>query len=256
MPVKAGEHPPNHETELPGEVLGSDEVAAILSQCSRRAPTGIRNRTLLTLLYRSGLRISEALDLCAGDLDMDTHSIRLRSTKSGKPQTRGWHPHADDALARWIDTRKALGLRNGRCACLPRPKQPKNATPAQLTAWRAQLPAQWAAWQARRAVCTAHLFCTLQGTPVSDRYIRDMLKRTATKAGIEHRVHPHAFRHTFAVELLRAHVPIETISKMLGHSSIAITVRYLDHLTNSEAVAALQIADLPPIAAADLPALS
>jgi len=46
---------------------------------------------------------------------MSRHSIRLLDTKSGRAQTRGFHPTADGALARWLDTRKALGV-SGRAA--------------------------------------------------------------------------------------------------------------------------------------------
>jgi site-specific recombinase XerC len=93
------------------------EVTAIIGQCSRRAPTGIRNRALLTLLYRSGLRVSEILAVRPSDVDMARHSIRLLDTKSGQPQTRGFHPSADDALARWLDTRQALGTGPGKLFC-------------------------------------------------------------------------------------------------------------------------------------------
>ena len=69
------------------------------------------------------------------------------------------------------------------------------------------------------------------------------------QADIDKRVHPHGFRHTFAVELLQAGVDVATISKLLGHSSIAVTARYLDHLTNHQAVTALEAVDLPPLGA-------
>lgn len=203
--VRPGEKPPNYGKRYAAEPLTTDEVSALLAQCSRRAPTGIRNRALIMLLYRSGLRVSEELALRPSDVNLDKHSIRLLDTKSGKPQTRGYHPDADDALARWMDTRKALGLRNGK------------------------------------------LFCTLDGGKMSDRYVRDMLKRLAHKAGIEKRVHPHGFRHTFADELERNGADIVTISKLLGHSSIAVTARYLDHLTNAQAVERLQAIELPSL---------
>jgi site-specific recombinase XerD len=51
-----------------------------------------RNRALLTLLYRSGLRVSGTLSLRPADVDLTRHSIRLLDTKSGKPQTCGFHP--------------------------------------------------------------------------------------------------------------------------------------------------------------------
>ena len=54
--------------------------------------------------------------------------------------------------------------------------------------------------------------------------------RLAKKAGIEKRVHPHGLRHTHAAELREEGVDIAIISRQLGHSSIATTARYLDHI--------------------------
>jgi integrase len=207
----AGEPSPTRGRRYAAELLTPAEVAAILDTCSRRAPTGIRNRAMLTLLYRSGLRISELLALRLSDVNLDAHTIRLLDTKSGKSQTRGFHPSATDALARWADKRRQLGIRNGR------------------------------------------LFCTLDGGPVSAEYVRMMLRRAAAKAGIEKRVHPHGLRHTFAAELEAAGTPVTTISKLLGHSSVAVTNTYLQHLTNSEAVTALEGVDLPPLPGAKAP---
>jgi integrase len=45
------------------------------------------------------------------------------------------------------------------------------------------------------------LFCTLDGGPLCDTYVRDMLKRTGAKAGITKRVHPHGLRHSYASAL-------------------------------------------------------
>jgi site-specific recombinase XerD len=89
------------------------------------------------------------------------------------------------------------------------------------------------------------LFCTADGGLLSDDYVRGLLRRLAARAGIDKRVHPHGLRHSFAVELEAAGTPVTTISKLLGHSSVAVTVRYLDHLTNGRAVDALQAVDLP-----------
>ncbi|MCH7839991.1 MAG: hypothetical protein IID38_07125, partial [Planctomycetes bacterium] len=48
---------------LPPEVLSDAEVCALMRACGRYAPTGLRNRALIALLYRAGLRINEALTL-------------------------------------------------------------------------------------------------------------------------------------------------------------------------------------------------
>lgn len=200
-----GQAPGNKGRKFPAEPLTPDEVAAILGRCSSRSRTGIRNRALLTLLYRSGLRISESLDLKPSDVDLRRHTARVLHGKGDKATVRGFHPSADDALARWIDTRKELGVRGGP------------------------------------------LFCTLQGAPLSDRYVRNLLHRLAAEAGIEKRVHPHGLRHTFADELRAAKMDVGAISKLLGHSSIAVTSRYLDHLSNAQAVSALEGIELPPL---------
>jgi integrase len=60
-------------------------------------------------------------------------------------------------------------------------------------------------------------------------------------------VHPHGLRDTFADKLRAAKMDVGTISKLLGHSSIAVTSRYLDHLTNHQAVTALEGVDLPTL---------
>ena len=54
-------------------------------------------------------------------------------------------------------------------------------------------------------------------------------------------------RNTFAMELLREGQPLDVISRLLGHASIAVTARYLRGLTNHEAVASLMTADLARI---------
>lgn len=199
-----GHAAPNKGRRFPAEPLTPAEVAAIIGGCSTSAPTGIRNRALLTLFYRSGLRVSEALALKPSDISVAAHTVRVLHGKGDKATTRGFHPSADDALARWLDTRRGLGFRGP-------------------------------------------LFCTLAGQPLHAQYVRQLLGRLAARAGIDKRVHPHGLRHTFADELRRSGVDIVVISKLLGHSSIAVTARYMDHLTNAQAVAALEAVDLPEI---------
>jgi len=207
--VDRGGQATNAGRQFPAEPLTPAEVAAIIGACSVTSRTGIRNRAMLTLLYRSGLRVSELLAIRPADVNLAKHSIRLGKTKAGRAQTRGFHPKADDALARWLDTRKSLGLPSG-----------------------------------------APLFCTFDGGPMADQYVRNLLGRLAAKADVDKRVHPHGLRHSYAVELEAAGTPVTVISKLLGHSSVAVTSRYLDHLTNHQAVEALQDVDLP-----DLPGL-
>ena len=59
--------PWNKGRRMPAEPLSGDEVRALIKACSGRAPTGVRNRALLTVLYRGGLRLDEALSLLPTD---------------------------------------------------------------------------------------------------------------------------------------------------------------------------------------------
>lgn len=74
------------------------------------------------------------------------------------------------------------------------------------------------------------VFCTRSGKAVTAAYLRRWLPELARKAKIDKRVHCHGFRHTNAAQLQREGVDIGIISKQLGHTSIATTVRYLDHI--------------------------
>lgn len=96
--------------KLPAEVLTDVEVCALMKACGRHAPTGIRNRALIALLYRTGLRINEALNLYPKDLELTDGSVRVLNGKGGKARTVGLDPGASAVIERWLDTRKPVGL--------------------------------------------------------------------------------------------------------------------------------------------------
>ncbi len=105
--------PWNKGRKLPPEVLTADEVRALMDACSKRAPTGIRNRALIALLYRGLLRIDEALALKPKDLDRAASALRVLHGKGNKARTVGLDDGAWAVLAVWLERRKALGM-NGR----------------------------------------------------------------------------------------------------------------------------------------------
>lgn len=84
------------------------------------------------------------------------------------------------------------------------------------------------------------LFVSHTGKRLDNSYLRKLASRHGVKAGIEKRVHVHGFRHTGACMLADAGVSMRIIQKQLGHSSLAVTDRYLDHLGAGEVVDALQ----------------
>src|ERR1039458_7141995 len=106
----------------PAALLSEEEVRALLGACSRRAPTGVRDRALITLLWRTGLRISEALSLEAArdvQLSGSRPSLRVRDSKTPSGERRvAIRAEAVDALERWLAVRERDGLgRRGRLFC-------------------------------------------------------------------------------------------------------------------------------------------
>ena len=95
-------------------------------------------------------------------------------------------------------------------------------------------------WIARRRTFNFEkntpLFCTLGGKALHQQNVRDMLLRRARRAGINKRVHPHGFRHTYSQELVRENTNVKYIQQLLGHSSLATTDVYLQSLGTYEAV--------------------
>ena len=67
-------------------------MKALIRACSPRAPTGVRNRALLVVLYRGGLRVGEALALYPKDLDRRRGTIRVLHGKGDKARTVGLDP--------------------------------------------------------------------------------------------------------------------------------------------------------------------
>lgn len=90
-------------------------------------------------------------------------------------------------------------------------------------------------WLAIRGLpADAPLFCTLTGNKLYDTYVRSMLQRLARVAGWTKRIHPHGFRHTFAVNLASQGMPAAFIQRQLGHRSLGTTTVYLSSISTDD----------------------
>src|SRR5437763_15758339 len=99
----------------PPTVLQDEQIKALIGACSNRAPTGLRNRALIAVLWRCGLRIAEALALTPADIDLAGGVLSVRHGKGDKARKLGIDATTAALLARWLDRRKLLGLnRRGR----------------------------------------------------------------------------------------------------------------------------------------------
>lgn len=185
-----------------------DEIRALIAACSTRAPTGIRNRALIAVLWRCGLRIGEALALTTKDIDLDGGTLHVRHGKGDKSRRLGIDTTTAALLARWLDRRALVGF-NG--------KQP--------------------------------VFCTITssrdgalkaGSAMRQDYVRHLLPRIAKKAGVDRRIHAHGLRHAYAAGLARELTPMNIIRDALGHSSLAVTDRYLRDVAPVHVIATMQ----------------
>jgi integrase len=191
--------------DRPPEPLTVGEVKALLAAADDGTAAGRRNRALLVLLWRTGLRCSEALSLRPSDVNTAAGTVRVLRGKGRRARTVGIDPTAAAVLEEWMVQREFLGLNGG-------PLFPALMGPG-------------------------------KGRPLDPRYIRALMSRLGRKAGVDHRVHAHGLRHTHAVELLREGWSVVHISRQLGHANLATTQTYLDSLHPSEVVRLAQVRD-------------
>jgi integrase/recombinase XerD len=171
--------------ELP-KTLTADEVDALLRAPNRSVPTGLRNAALLTLMYRCGLRVSEACGLHLRDVRWKDGQLHLRAdvAKGGREAVAYLDEQTEQLLRQWVDVRR------------------------------------------QHAAGMPHLFTTLAGGPVDRRYVWEMIGRCARRAGIDRHVNPHMLRHTYATELLREGFNVREVQQLLRHADIRTTVIY------------------------------
>lgn len=194
----------NKGRTFPAEPLTENEVERLLATIHGNRPLAVRNRALIALLWRSGLRISEALSLRPSDVLAGR--INVREGKGRKQRCALYDDRAAGYLSAWLIERARLGA-TGR--------QPLFCSVGSGET---------------RAV----------GRPIDPSYVRRLLPALARKAGISKRVHPHGLRHTHASELATERLPLNAISAQLGHASIATTSLYVAKLTSSDLAEQMQ----------------
>ena len=94
-------HSETTPTRRPVEFLTAEEVKSLLRACSGKAPTGIRNRALIALGWRGGLRLGEVLALYPKDLDREAGTVNVLHGKGDKQRTVGLDPAAFALVERW-----------------------------------------------------------------------------------------------------------------------------------------------------------
>ena len=166
--------------------LGVSEVDHLLAQPDAATPPGARDRAMLELLYASGLRVSELVDLPLAAVDAQAGVVRVRG-KGSKERIVPVGERAQEALAAYL-----LGAR----ATLLGGQQSRD------------------------------LFVTPRGGRMTRQGFWKLLARYARGAGILQRVTPHTLRHSFATHLLERGADLRAVQAMLGHADITTTQIY------------------------------
>lgn len=96
---------------FPPEVLSASEARALLDACCEETWIDLRNRALIAMLYRTGLRVSEALALYPKDIDLEAGTVRVLRGKGGRARVVGIDPAGAAIVAVWAQRRAVLGRR-------------------------------------------------------------------------------------------------------------------------------------------------
>jgi len=184
---------PRRGRALP-KLLSEQEVSRLLQAPLRsNSSETLRDIAMIELLYASGLRVSEMIDLNLRDLNLSERYVRCLG-KGNRERIVPLYENAIDVLDKYIkyNRPKLLNQRNGR---------------------------------------EQALFLNKRGERITRQGFWLLLKHHGIKAGIPNDITPHMLRHSFATHLLRGGASLRNVQDLLGHASISTTQIYT-HLTN------------------------
>ncbi|MDP3702487.1 MAG: site-specific tyrosine recombinase XerD [Hylemonella sp.] len=172
------------------KTLSEAQVEALLAAPGEDTPLAVRDRTMLELMYASGLRVSELVGLKTLNVSLSEHVLRV----FGKGNKERLVPFGEEA-AHWLQ------------------RYLREARPALLAGKQ-----------------TDDLFVTLRGTRAGEAMSRVMfwmiVKKHALAAGITAPLSPHTLRHAFATHLLNHGADLRAVQMLLGHADISTTTIY------------------------------
>lgn len=169
------------------DTLSYQEIVQLLEAIPLGEPEGHRNRAMLEMLYSSGLRVSELIELKKGQVFEDVGFLKV----VGKGNKERLVPIGKDAL-------KYLNIY-------------KNEVRIHQTITKGH---------------EEYVFLNRRGKKLSRVMIFLIIKKTAQQAGIEKNISPHTFRHSFATHLIEGGADLRAVQEMLGHESITTTEVY------------------------------
>ena len=157
-------------------------------------PFNYRTKAMLELMYGSGLRVSELVNLTLNDIDLYNDTILIHG-KGNKERIVPLGDYAKEYLVKYLDVRSALIKR-------------KNGNPSEL-------------------------FLNNHGKPITRNGFNFLLNNLLKEKGIDKKVTPHTLRHSFATHMLDNGADLRTIQELLGHSDI-VTTRIYTHVSKKQ----------------------
>lgn len=177
---------PKAERTLPVD-LNENQIENLLHAPDIETATGLRDRAMLELMYATGLRVSELINLGLSNVSIDQGVVRVVG-KGNKERLVPVGEVALEWLQRYIQTARA-----------------------ELLQQRAQ---------------TSMVFVTRRGGEMTRQAFWHNIKRYSQLAGIQQSVSPHTLRHAFATHLLNHGADLRVVQMLLGHSDISTTQIY------------------------------
>ncbi|MCH8012272.1 MAG: site-specific tyrosine recombinase XerD [Candidatus Marinimicrobia bacterium] len=174
-------------------VLTVNEIEKMLAVIDTSTSTGIRDKAMIELLYSSGLRVSELVNLRLVNLLANQGVIKVLG-KGMKERLVPMGGKAAYCLEKYINDSRHKLVKKGKR--------------------------------------TEFLFLNVRGGKITRKGVWPLVKAYATKAGIEKNVSPHTLRHSFATHLLEGGANLRAVQEMLGHADISTTQIYT-HLDKS-----------------------
>jgi len=169
------------------QVLTPSEASGLLDSINGDSPLEQRDRALFELIYSSGLRCQEALDLILRDISLTSHEVRVKG-KGRKVRVVPVGAAAVAALERYMHKGRTLLARGG--------------------------------------TQEEHVFLSRTGRPLSPSDVQRRLARYLALGGSPAGTSPHTLRHSFATHLLEGGADMRVIQELLGHSSLRTTQVY------------------------------
>jgi len=176
---------PRREVHLP-ETLTVEEIDRLVKAIDLSSAEGHRNRAIIEMLYGSGLRVSELVDLHLSDMYREEQYMLIHG-KGSKQRLVPVSAEADKWFTYWLEDRSHLNIQRGQ---------------------------------------EDYAFLNRRGHQLTRMMIFTIIRRLATAAGITKTISPHTLRHSFATHLLQNGADLRVIQQLLGHENITTTELY------------------------------